>query len=261
MSPNSAVFNEITPRRTRSARANESESVKPTELHKAIQQSLTNQTRKCRAYQIEFNQLTYQRKFPLRIIDSQMALETLVVCYNVHVINKVDKEYYCLPNVSLEEGEDSMLGRDFFENLQLMRENLCAYGLPPLTKGSKINTAKLQELESWVRCANVSALRDEPSANVPQDIDMRPKGAMKILKGLKYAFSDNTQTYLLPGTSAHKSRLGHNRFNSFIDLVNHVARFGLDDSNLHDNHKLPFSEKERLELEVFMASVATFDVG
>jgi hypothetical protein len=193
-------------------------------------------------------------------MSSQMALETLVDCYNIHVLNKGDKDYYCLPYVSLAEGEDSIPGRDYFENIQLLRENLCAYGLPPLTKGSKMNTAKLQELESWVRLANVGALRDEPSTNIPQH-NVRPKGARKILKGFKYVFSDNTQTYLLPGTSAHKSRLGHNRFNSFIDLVNHVARFGLDDSELHDAHKLPHLEKERLELEVFMASIATFDVG
>ena len=190
-----------------------------------------------------------------------MALETLVDCYNIHVLNRDGNDYYCMPNVRSTEGEDSILGRDYFESIQCMRQNLCAYGFPPLAKGSKMHAAKLQELESWVRLANVSALRDQQTVDVPQDHDVRPKDARKILKSLRYAFSDNTQIYLLPGTSAHKSRLGHDRFNTFIDLVNHVARFGLDDSEVLDARDLPFSEKERLELDVFIAAVATFDVG
>jgi hypothetical protein len=221
----------------------------------------TTQLPKYRAYEIEFNQLQSQRKFPLRLMSSHMALETLVDCYNIHVMNRDGKDYFCMPNVRLTDGDDSILGRDYFESIQCMRENLCAYGFPPLAKGSKILTAKLQELESWVRLANVSALRDKQTADVPQDHDVRPKDARKILKSLRYTFSDNTQTYLLPGTSAHKSRLGHDRFNTVINLVNHVARFGLDDSEVLDARDLPFSEKERLELDVFIAAVATFDVG
>lgn len=261
MNPNSGLVNEITPRRTRSGRATESELGKPAEIHKSSNHFSNKQAPNSRAYHIEFNQLTKQRKFPLRLLSSQTALETLIDCYNIHVLNRGGKDYYCLPHVSLTEDEDSMLDRDYFEHIKSMRENLCAYGLPPLAKGSKISAAKLKDLESWVRLANVSALHSEQTANIPQDIDVRSKGARKILKGLKYAFCDKTQTYLLPGISAHKSRLGQSRFNFFIDLVNHVARFGLDDSKVIGADILPFSQMQRLELEVFLASVSTFDVG
>lgn len=258
MNPNSETINEITPRRTRRGRASESELVKPAG-EKMSSYQLPKQPSSHRTYQMEFSLLKRQREIPHHLISSQIALEMLMDCYNIQLLKSDGENKYYLPNVC--STDESVLGRDYFESIQSMRENLCAYGLPPMAKGAKLSTAKLQDLESWIRCANISTLRDVSTNDVPQYVDVRPKDARKIFKGLGYTLSDNTQTYVLPGISMHKSKLGHDRFNTLSDLINHIARFGLDSSLMLDAQDLPFSEKERLELEVFVASVATFDVG
>ena len=55
----------------------------------------------------------------------------------------------------------------------------------------------------------------------------------------------------------HNSKLGRDRFDKTIDLINHIARFGLD-TNIDSN--MDISEEDKLNLEIFVAKVATFDL-
>jgi hypothetical protein len=117
----------------------------------------------------------------------------------------------------------------------------------------------LESLDYWIRCANITGLR-EPGAVVPQDVYMQPKVARKILKGLGYTVSS---LYMLPGTIAHESRLGHDRFHKLLDLFNHIAKFGLADyrRDMSGNPKYAFTDDDMLKFEVLVVSGATNDVS
>ena len=210
------------------------------------------------AYQMEFNELLIQRTFPSKLMSSQDALSILVDNYNFSVLQRDGEEYYCLPNVSLTEREEFMPGRDYFETVQDMRENLCAFGLPPIAKGTKLSEATVKDLEFWVRCANMDALQGEDPAVVPYPVRPKPKEAKATLKRLGYTLCDNYNLVLLPETSCHKSKPGINRSERIIDIFNHVARFGLETETAES--ELAVLQEERLNLEVFVATVATFDV-
>jgi cell division control protein 6 len=190
-----------------------------------------------------------QRKLSIQIMKSEDAFDFLVNCYNVEVVERDGAKHYSLP---LTESECST---HYFETLQELRENLCAFGLPPLVKGTTLSDEKWLQLESWIRCANIDALR-ETTVTVPQDIVLKPREASTLLRALGY----NTYTYMLPGTVSHKSNLGYDRFEKLIELTNHIARFGLDDSCKRSDSKYPFSREDRLNFEVFAATRATFDV-
>ena len=209
-------------------------------------------TLKQRPYQMEFNQLRKQRTLPIQLISSQTALSTLVEYYNIKFIQRGGVEQLCLP---LTEGDC------YFENLQVLRENLCAFGLPPMVKGAATNDEKerVEKLEYWIRCANISALR-KPGAVVPQEVNMKPKVARKILKGLGYTVSS---LYMLPGTLSHESRLGYDHFDKLLDLFNHIAKFGLVDFRpcLCENPKYVFSDDDMLKFEILVVSGATNDVS
>jgi hypothetical protein len=204
-------------------------------------------------FQTEFSKLECQREFPNHLLGSQEALKLLTGNYNISEA----KSYYCLPGISLSEGEESMLGRDYFETIQDMRESLCAYGLPPIAKNSKLSVSRKKELEAWVRCANISALSSNDSIAVPELVELIPKNAMKVLRAFGYTLSNKAHTYVLPGKSMHNSKLGLDRFEKTIDLINHIARFGLD-TNIDSN--MDISEEDKLNLEIFVAKVATFDL-
>ena len=257
INPNSEQVNEITPRRTRSRRADatESELVNP-----GLKKSQPKQVSKKRRYQIEFNELELHRELPNQLMSSQKALEMLIDNYNINVI----KDHYYLPNANgslAEDDEDYVLGVDYFSTIQDMRENLCAFGLPPIAKGSKLSETSEEDLDAWVRCANIRPLISmNESVSVPEVVELKPNDARKVLKALGYTLSDNTHTYLLPGTTMHQSRLGQDQFDTVIDLINHIARFGLDDTQKPDDSDTQISEEDRVNFEIFVASVATFDV-
>ena len=257
INPNSEQVNEITPRRTRSRRADatESELVNP-----GLKKSQPKQVSKKRRYQIEFNELELHRELPNQLMSSQRALEMLIDNYNINVI----KDHYYLPNANgslAADGGDYVLGVDYFSTIQDMRENLCAFGLPPIAKGSKLSETSEEDLDAWVRCANIRPLISmNESVSVPEVVELKPKDARKVLKALGYTLSDNTHTYLLPGTTMHQSRLGQDQFDTVIDLINHIARFGLDDTQQPDDSDIQISEEDKVNLEIFVASVATFDV-
>ena len=234
----------------------ESELVKPAEqrITKPVE-ALARQNPK-RWYQNAFNDLKIQRNFPTKLMSSQDAVSMLVENYNFSVLNRNGKDYYCLPNVELTDSEDFLLGRDYFDSVQDMRENLCAFGLPPAAKGSKLSRAIVHDMESWARCAHFT------TDTVPKcERDMMPRDAREILKSLDYIFCDNIKSVLLPGVKAHSSNIGINRFDTIIDLFNYTARFGLDTSTTGSEDSVSMAEAHnRKKLEVFVASVATFDV-
>jgi len=160
--PNCENVNEITPRR-----AKRSSTAAATELSKPAVRNITRtpavqikQTSKIRSFQMEFNKLEEQRSFPQQLMKSENARSMLIDNYNFSMLERDGEEYYCLPNVALTEGENSMLGRDYFETLQDMRENLCAFGLPPIAKGSKLTDTNVEDLDLWIRFANTEALCD-----------------------------------------------------------------------------------------------------
>ena len=214
---------------------------------------LKPQAGKLRKYQMEFNELSTQRTLPAQLISSQDALAMLIDNYNCSELEGDGEDYYCLPINNHTEGEDSVLGIDYFETIQDMRENLCAFGLPPIAKGSKLSKADVNALESWVRCANMMDVL--PGADIPQYSRMKPKVARSILKGLGYSFSDNIGAVVLPETKLHNANYGVDRFDRLADLFNHIARFGLSAEPDSD-----VSEEERLKLQIHVASVSTFDV-
>ena len=251
--PSSEGVHEISPRRSRSGRSSANES-EPVTVKSASQPK--RQTNKGRAYQMEFNELANSkpRSMPSRLMSSKEALAMLVENYNFSVMKREDRDYYCLPKVGFAESEDSVLGRDYFETVQEMRENLCAYGLPSIAKDARLSADDTMALESWVRCAHV----DLVGSGIPVCDGMKPKEARGVLKGLGYCFSDNVGAMVLPGTSLHNAKPGVDRFDKLIGLFNHIARFGLDADT--PESKLGVSKEERLKLQVFVASVATFDV-
>ena len=207
-------------------------------------------TLKQRPYQMEFNQLRKQRALPIQLISSQEALSTLVEYYNIKFIQRDGVEQLCLP---LTEGDC------YFEHLQVLRENLCAFGLPPMVKGAATNDEKerVEKLEYWIRCANITGLR-EPGAVVPQEVDMKPKVARKILRGLGYTVSSSS-LYMLPG----KSRIDYDHFGNLLDLFNHIAKFGLVDCRqyMSGNPKYSFSDDDMLKFQILVVSGATYDVS
>lgn len=226
------------------------------------------QTDKNRRFKMEFNVET-QRTLPSQLISSEEALKILTNNYNIDNNNSFAR-YYCLPGVESTDDGDSRLGCDYFETLQDLRASLCAYGLPPVASGSKLSNDSERKLEAWVRCANIDSLcfSSEKSSLVPIELTAAPnvpefekvlfKEAKKVLKAFGYTVSANSHTFLLPGTTMHNSKLGHDRFDQVIDLINHIARFGLDTS--HKSIDCQISDEEKTKFEVFCASVATFDV-
>lgn len=251
--PVSDAVNEITPRRTR-RRCTDSGFVSEPKVNTGrSKQALSQQ-----AYRAEFDSLEIQRSLPARLVSSKEALSTLVDSYNFSVVQRDGHEYYCLPTVALMEGEDSVLGVHYFETVQDMRENLCAFGLPPIAKGAKLSDGAITGLESWVRCAHMVVVRDDGEGGPPEVVRPKLKQVKTWLKQLGYTFRDNFHMVLLPGARCVGSKPGVDRFDSIIDLFNHVARFGLDTDKAES--EVTVSEENQLTLEVFVASVATFDV-
>lgn len=164
--------------------------------------------------------------------------------------------YFCLPDV--DPTSDFMLGRDFFTSIQDMRKNLCAYGLPPMCKGSKLGKKEKTDLEFWVRYAHIETFQNEP-ATIPVFDPMNRTELKRTLMSLGYQFSKNCNFYALPDTKYHRSRVGKDRFHSINDLFNHIARFGLTSSKEHRNENLK-EDGETLKFKIYVATVATFDV-
>lgn len=250
-------MNEITPRRSRSKRSSDAaESSKDVEDLLQRSPKEQKQTLDHREYQMTINSLETQREMDLSQIDSGKSFELLAEYYNISELTSYDptlygNTYFCFPDV--EPTEKFKLGVDYFESLQDLREYLCAYGLPPRAKRSRISDNDVAKLEQWIRSAHIKEPYDE---YVTASDRMKPKEVKNILKGLGYHFSKQFDFYLLPDTSCHKSQVGRDRFEQLIDLFNHIARFGLSSSG--DGGVSSIADLQRLQL--FIASIATNDL-
>lgn len=255
--PDKENVNEITPRRSRSKRSSDAaESSKDAESLLQRSPAEHKQALGHREYQMTFNKLEPQRQMDLSQIDSANAWKLLTENYNFSEMTSYDplhygNTYFCFPEVA--PSEKFKLGVDFFESLQDMRQYLCAYGLPPRAKRTRISDSDMAELEQWIRCAHIDEPYDEYATT---SVRMKPKEVRSILKGLGYRFSKRFDFYLLPGTSCHKSQVGKDRFEQLIDLFNHIARFGLSSNG--DGCAFSVAEVQRLQL--FIASIATNDL-
>jgi len=239
--PNDNIENAyVTPLKPRRSRGAELSFVEP---DKKNSNKPEKNTLKLKPYQMEFNQLRKQRTLPIQLISSQTALSTLVEYYNIKFTQRDGVEQLCLP---LTEGDC------YFENLQVLRENLCAFGLPPMVKGAATNAEKerVEKLEYWIRCAYITGLR-KPGAVVPQEVNMKSKVARKILKGLGYSRCYLSSLYILPG----KSSIDYDDFGNLLDLFNHIAKFGLVDC------RHSFSDDDMLKFQILVVSGATYDVS
>ena len=256
--PDKENINEITPRRSRSKRSSDA-----AELSKDIEDLLElspkeqEQALGHRQYQMAFNCLEEKRQIDLRHIDGEKCYQLLADYYNFSQLTSYDPAHYgssffCFPDV--EPTEKFKLGVDFFESVQDMREYLCAYGLPPRAKRSRIPDNEMEELEQWIRSAHI---REPYDQCVTTSSRMQPREVKNILKGLGYQFSRHFDFYLLPDTPCHKSQVGRDRFEQLIDLFNHIARFGLSSSE--DGGVSSVAELQRVQL--FIASIATNDLS
>ena len=212
---------------------------------------------KHRTYQLHSKQHVITREFNGKeIISTEEAVRLVTTHYNFSKITSDGVLYYCLPGV--DPGGDFVLGCDFFSHIQDMRRNLCAYGMPAIAKGSKMSDTEKSSLELWIRCANIGALQQEP-AQVPECFEMKTIEVWNILKRFGYQLSKDEGTYYLPGTMFHKSRLGEDRFGNITELFKHIARFGLS-SVEQPNAEDPVPQQEKLKLQLFVSSVANYDV-
>ena len=259
--PDSEGSPEITPLKTRRARgapAAVPERVQPEESDFVRSPEVLREQAAKRA--AEFQRLEVRRELPSKLMSSQDAVLVLLDNYNVTVMQQDGHDCYRVPTVELAEGRAPRPGCDHFATVQDLRENLCAFGLPPrLAEGTRAGeAARRRELEAWIRGAHLGALCDERPVAVPHVAAPQQKEARDILKGLGYLFCDNFNIVVSPGTSCHTSKPGTTQFDTLIGLFNHLARFGLETDVVKSKRSV--SDEEILKLEVFVASVATTDV-
>jgi hypothetical protein len=254
--PDKENVNEITPRRSRSKRSSDDAAAAAAGFNNAeylLELSAPSEPKQAlnhKKYQMSFNNLQLQRQIDLSQIDSKKASEILTVYYDIHQsICDEGNTYYCFPGTKPSDG--FKLGVDFFESIQDMREYLCAYGLPPKVKHTKLSESDIEVLDQWIRSAHIKEPYDEFATGIDKMSHMEVKS---ILKGLGYVFNQRFSFYLLPNTSCHRSQVGKDRFVKLIDLFNHISRFGLSSND----GVVSASELQRLQL--LIASVATNDL-
>jgi hypothetical protein len=139
-----------------------------------------------------------------------------------------------------------------FGNPQDLRENLCAFGLPPVTKGSNISKEEQSNLEFWIRCAHVKDVRDD---HLNMDV-IDYKDAKSVIQRLGYKISKDTGLYALPNANFVNPIMGKDSWNDLLGFFNHIARFGLVVSTVAS---LPSSE-DVLRFQMFVLTVATSDL-
>jgi hypothetical protein len=125
------------------------------------------------------------------------------------------KSFYCLPNV-IPDGGQFKLGYDYFHDLESLRLNLCAYGLPDPNK----NIIDDHELRTWLRLAvfsQVQGLNRVPSYEPLKSFSK----AWNFLKKIGFKYSHITG-YTFPRKEAN--------FEDTYDFVRHLSRFGLPTS-------------------------------
>ena len=263
--PGNENLNEITPGRVRRARSdrnadyggNAGAGRSPPAERRGFPPSGQARSRNDKFSQA-INNLAVLNEIPERIIGSDEALGLLLQGYGVTRTERDGRACMCMPGVTLPDGSGASgrddgpkLGVDYFESVQDLRENLCAYGLPHRSVKSRVTKAKQYALESWVRTAHMG------SSTIPQET-VKPSKIKSVLRGLGYTVSPNHVMFVLPGSMMHKSVANKDRFDSPEELAAHVARFGLD-TNGKNTGEVP--EGEVLKVHAFLARVAVHNVG
>jgi hypothetical protein len=236
--------NEITPRKRRSVSQTPAPVAVTAKKQTNANKKATTSKAKQQIFKRDFELLTQKRTLPSTLLPTSEAVNLLQKHYNISVCST--DSHYCFA--------DTHSTNEFkFSNPQDLRKNLCEYGMPPLAQGSAISDQQLSDLESWVRCAHIQA------SNVPMFEEMNNQEAKAVMKGLGYQISKEFGRYVLQGASFSSPTIGKDGWDNLPDFINHLARFGVVKSN-DTNAKSPVSPEEILRFEVFVASVATFDI-
>lgn len=191
-----------------------------------------------------------QRRLPPKLISSQKAAVLLQEHYGInHAADQEGSYYFFTDAHSYEEMK--------FRDVEDLRDNLCAYGLPSM-EGQPIDVEDQFELEFWIRCAPMKGLINE-SAVLPNHCGVDYQEAKTAIKSLGYKMSKNANYYTLPNAKFHNPSMNEDGWNNLLDFLNHIARFGLVEPGNSDA-KSPLSNEAILRFQMFVASIATFDI-
>jgi hypothetical protein len=96
------------------------------------------------------------------------------------------------------------------------------------------------------------------SASIPEFHSMDPQDAKVVLKGLGYQFSKEYGLFVPPRANFHNPIVGKDGRNDLIDIVNHIARFGLAEPD--NTGKCPVLTEDIARFQLFVAAVTTVDI-
>ncbi|KAL3789673.1 hypothetical protein HJC23_003874 [Cyclotella cryptica] len=242
---------EVTPRRTRNGSRTPAQFNRDDRFADEDSPMLMRKRKQPSKYAQEFAQLQQQRDLPSFVITSDKAIDLLGTHYNIH--------HHCSGDASYYSFTDKHSNQELsFSTLQDLRVNLCAYGLPPIAEGSNISDKEQSDLEFWIRCARMKGLHNQ-HASIPEFRRLDHQEAKVILKGLGYQISKEQGLFVLPGANFHNPVIGKDGWYKLIDFVNHLARFGLAESDNPDG-KCTLSTEDILRFQLFVAAVATVDI-
>ena len=190
--------------------------------------------------------LQKQRDLPLNIISSDDAVGLLQKYYGISHVAKSESSFYCFT--------DSHSNQEVrFCQIQELRENLCAFGLPSVAGGSKIGKDEQLNLELWVRFAHLKEPHNKP-AEVSSFDDLNYHEAKALIKKSGYKISKDMSLYVLPGADFHNPTPGKDGWDNLLDFFNHIARFGISESYCMN------ANNEVSRLMTFIIIITTFDV-
>ncbi len=157
---------------------------------------------------------------------------------------------YCLPgNENMPSKNPSAeKGVNYFETLQDLRHNLCAYGMPECNRRSTSpEFDHWAQIDNWLKYAHVTGLSD--GAVIDQSDLGEPitfKTAWSLLKkfGMKYSSSG----YVIPPSHPCGKTWKFERQENFLE---HLARFGLPSPDSVAKEKV--TAEERMKLDFYIA--------
>jgi hypothetical protein len=152
---------------------------------------------------------------------------------------------YCLPGRENRPGKDSAAkeGVHYFDSIEKLRKNLCAYGLPQPKED--LSEEDQVDIERWVRYAHARTIPQGTLINDKYiDEPMKQSDAWRMLQklGMKHIGSG----YVVPESETSECK----KFDRAEEFYEHLARFGIprivSDSVLNDD--------ERRQLDLFLFS-------
>mmetsp|Transcript_30959 Transcript_30959/g.61708 ORF Transcript_30959/g.61708 Transcript_30959/m.61708 type:complete len:1422 (-) Transcript_30959:375-4640(-) len=190
------------------------------------------------------------------VISSTEAWRLLKTFYNFKTFESDETSYFCLPD--FDTLRESTFHQDYFADLQDMRKNLCAYGIPS-SNDTKITEKDRHRLEIWVRCAIIDHPEQTPMKLPEMQFDWNDASYLLARLGCTTSNMGGGLVHFLPGVEENEAKLETNCFVTRFSLCNHVARFGwqLPREILEKCH---LCAQLKLELDVFVICVGNFDV-